>query len=100
MPDDGHAPGLPQHLLPLLPVHVPHVSVVFGEPKDPDRPRKRCSVKAQIREAARQTSGTHLSSSVIHRMSSLPLVRTGSSDTSLPCFRELGFVVMVLTLVT
>lgn len=35
MSDDGHAPGLPQNLLPLLPVHVPHVSVVFGKPKDP-----------------------------------------------------------------
>lgn len=32
--DDRHAPGLPQHLLPLLPVHVPHVSVMFGETKD------------------------------------------------------------------
>lgn len=42
----------------------------------------------------------YLSSSVIHRLSSLPLWRTGSSDTSLPCFRELGLVVMVLTLVT
>lgn len=39
VPDDGHAPGLPQHLLPLLPVHVPHVSVVFGETKDPERKR-------------------------------------------------------------
>lgn len=99
MSDDGHAPGLPQNLLPLLPVHVPHISVVFREPKDPVRPRKRCSCKAQISEDARQRTGTDLSSSVIHRMSSLPLVRTGSSDTSLPCFRELGFVVMVLTLV-
>lgn len=35
MSDDGHAPGLPKNLLPLLPVHVPHVGVVFGEPKDP-----------------------------------------------------------------
>lgn len=39
--DDGHAPRLPQNLLPLLPVHVPHVSVVFWEPKDSARPRKR-----------------------------------------------------------
>lgn len=43
---------------------------------------------------------THLSSSVIHSMSSLPLCRTGSRDTSLPCFREFGLVVIVLTLVT
>lgn len=43
---------------------------------------------------------THLSSSVIHRLSSLPFCRTGNRDTSLPCFRELGLVVMVLTLVT
>lgn len=43
---------------------------------------------------------THLSSSVIHRLSSLPFCRTGSRDTFLPCFRELGLVVMVLTLVT
>lgn len=35
MSDDRHAPGLPQDLLPLLPVHVPHVGVVFGKAKDP-----------------------------------------------------------------
>lgn len=32
--NDGYAPGLPQQLLPLLPVHVPHIGVVFGETKD------------------------------------------------------------------
>uniref|UniRef100_A0A3B4TV73 Uncharacterized protein n=1 Tax=Seriola dumerili TaxID=41447 RepID=A0A3B4TV73_SERDU len=32
--DDWHTPRLPQHLLPLLPVHVPHVGVMFGETKD------------------------------------------------------------------
>lgn len=32
--DDGDAPRLPQHLLPLLSVHVPHIGVVFGKPKD------------------------------------------------------------------
>lgn len=34
MTDDRDAPCLPEHLLPLLPVHVPHVGVVFGEPED------------------------------------------------------------------
>ena len=34
MPDHGHAPGLPQDLLPLLAVHVPNVCVVLGEAKD------------------------------------------------------------------
>lgn len=33
--DDRHTPRLPQHLLPLLPVHVPHIGVMFGETKDP-----------------------------------------------------------------
>lgn len=32
--DDRHAPGLPQHRLPLLPVHVPHVGVMFGKTED------------------------------------------------------------------
>lgn len=34
MADDRHAPRLPQHLLPLLPAHIPHVGVMFGEAKD------------------------------------------------------------------
>lgn len=33
--DHRDAPGLPQDLLPLLPAHVPHVGVVFGEAEDP-----------------------------------------------------------------
>lgn len=32
--DDRHAPGLPEHHLPLLPVHVPHVGVMFGKTED------------------------------------------------------------------
>lgn len=32
--DDWHTPCLPQHLLPLLPVHVPYIGVMFGEAKD------------------------------------------------------------------
>lgn len=35
--DDGNTPGLPQKLLALLPVHVPHVRVVFGKTEDPER---------------------------------------------------------------
>lgn len=35
--DDGDTPGLPQNLLPLLPVHVPHIRVVFWKTKDPER---------------------------------------------------------------
>lgn len=41
--DDRHAPCLPQHLLPLLPVHVPHVGVMFGETEDSgDEYERRC----------------------------------------------------------
>lgn len=35
--DNGNAPGLPQKLLALLPVHVPHIRVVFGKTKNPER---------------------------------------------------------------
>lgn len=42
--DDGNAPGLPQNLLPLLPVHVPNVRVVFGETKDPEEEETRHGV--------------------------------------------------------
>lgn len=32
--NDRNAPGFPQQLLPLLPVHVPHICVMFGKTKD------------------------------------------------------------------
>lgn len=35
--DDGNTPGLTQNLLPLLPVHVPHIRVVFGKTEDPEK---------------------------------------------------------------
>lgn len=38
--DDRHTPRLPQQLLPLLTVHVPHVGVMFGETKDSGRKKR------------------------------------------------------------
>jgi len=32
--DDWHTPRFPKHLLPLLPIHVPYISVMFGETKN------------------------------------------------------------------
>lgn len=46
MTNHRHTPGATQDFLPLHPAHVVHVSVVFGETKNPKKgnPHGRCYI--------------------------------------------------------
>lgn len=115
MPNDWHAPGLAQDFLPLLTTHVLHICVVFGKSKNPGSASTLCESESksnwfrwfqQFQPYLRQTRlqsnvnfVSYLSSSVIHKLSSLPFIVTGNRSSLGPCLIELDLVVMVLTLV-